>query len=51
MMKCEHMHKDFPDNAICEDCNQEWNSEYHMSDECVNIDEDLKGGNENDRTS
>ena len=25
---------------ICEDCGKPWNSEYHMSDECVNINED-----------
>ncbi len=27
---------------VCEDCGKPWNSEYHMSDECVNIDEDTR---------
>ena len=25
---------------ICEDCGKPWNSEYHLSDQCVNINED-----------
>ena len=37
---CEHVHKDADPGSICEDCGKPWNSEYHMSDECVNIDED-----------
>jgi len=29
------------EDAICQECGKEWNSEYHMSDQCVNFDEDL----------
>ena len=29
-------------DEICEFCGKPWDSEYHMSDECVNIDEDAK---------
>ena len=32
---CTHVHKDAPEDSICEDCGKPWNSEYHMSDECV----------------
>jgi len=39
-MKCKHTHKDAPDNSVCEECYKPFNSEYHISDECVNIDED-----------
>ena len=28
------------ENKYCEDCGKEWNSEYHMSDVCVNLNED-----------
>ena len=48
-MRCRHMHKDDPENAICEDCGKPWNSEYHRSDECVNLCEDCactKAGHE-----
>ncbi len=27
-------------NENCEECGKPWNSEYHMSDVCVNLDED-----------
>ncbi len=35
LQACDHLHKDEPENAICEDCGKPWASEYHMSDECV----------------
>jgi|TARA_R100000501_G_C2599792_1_gene97217 hypothetical protein len=52
---CEHVHKDAPENSICEDCceiglclcwlcGKSWNSEYHINDECVNINEDDERG-------
>ena len=25
----------------CPECGKEWNSEYHISDVCVNLDEDM----------
>ena len=28
------------ETEYCEDCGKPWNSEYHKSDECVNINED-----------
>ena len=37
---CGHVHKDAPENSVCEDCGELWNSEYHMSDECINLNED-----------
>ena len=44
-MKCKHMHKDAPENAVCEDCN-----EYAEIGERVlrNYKRLLKGGKEND---
>lgn len=26
----------------CGECGELWDSEYHMSDECVNVDEDME---------
>ncbi len=28
------------DKDICEECDNPWNSEYHISDECVNLNEE-----------
>ena len=28
------------ENDTCPECNELWDSEYHMSDQCVNINED-----------
>ena len=40
--------KDESENTICEECGKSWGSEYHISDVCVNLDEDLmKGGDYN----
>ena len=27
-------------DAECEECGKPWNSEYHMGDQCVNLNED-----------
>ena len=32
------MNKEIEDK--CQECGKQWNSEYHMSDECVNLNED-----------
>jgi len=30
------------DDDYCELCGEVWNSEFHMSDECVNVSEDVE---------
>lgn len=41
---CTHVHKDAPEGDKCEDCGKPWNSEYHMSDQCINVSEDCYNG-------
>ena len=43
-MTCKHMHKDFPENAVCEDYN-------NFENWVESMEGDMKGGKENGRKS